>query len=214
MNVPMPVVAVVGAAAIRALGFSWRIRVDGAAELERARGVSPNVIFAFWHGRLLPLSFTHRNRRIHVLASEHRDGEMLGRTIRRLGFGHVRGSSTRGGARAILELAAAVRSGHDLGLTVDGPRGPRHQVKPGAIEVARRTGAAIVPITSASSRHRVFSSWDRFELPYPFTRVVVRYGAPVVVPPDADRAEMERRRLELEATLIRITAEADDAAAS
>jgi hypothetical protein len=214
MNLPLPVVAAVGATAIRALGGSWRVRVEGAEALSRARAASPRVIFAFWHGRLLALTFFHRNQGAHVLASEHRDGEMLGQTIRRLGYGHVRGSSTRGGTRAILELAAALRAGHDLGLTVDGPRGPRHVVKPGVIEVARRTGAAIVPATSASRRHRVLASWDRFELPYPFTRVLVRYGEPVLVPGDADRAEMERRRLELEAALNRITAEADHAISS
>jgi lysophospholipid acyltransferase (LPLAT)-like uncharacterized protein len=208
----MWLVANAGAAVIRALGFTWRIRIESTDALERARALAPRVIFAFWHGRLLPLSFTHRNRRIHVLASEHADGEMLGQTIRRLGFGHVRGSSTRGGTRAILELAEKVRAGFDLGITVDGPRGPRGVVKPGVVEVARQTGAVIVPITSASNRRRVFASWDAFELPAPFARVVVRYGEPVTVAPGADRALVETRRLEVERTLTRITEEADRAA--
>jgi lysophospholipid acyltransferase (LPLAT)-like uncharacterized protein len=207
----MWMVAGAGAIVIRVLGFTWRIQVDGEEHLVRARAQAPNVIFAFWHGRLLPLAFTYRGLNVHVLASEHRDGEMLGQTMRLLGFGHVRGSSTRGGARAILELAQTVRSGYDLGLTVDGPRGPRGVVKPGAVEVARLTGAAIIPITSASSRHKVFSSWDAFELPFPFARVVVRFGEPVAVERDADRDGVESRRLELESVLIRITAEADRA---
>jgi hypothetical protein len=161
---------------------------------------------------LLPLAYWHREQGIHVLASEHRDGEMLGQTIRRLGFGHVRGSSTRGGTRAILELAALSRAGFDTAFTVDGPRGPRHVAKPGAIEVARLSGAAIVPVTAASRRHRSFASWDRFELPWPFTRVVVRYGEPLMVPRDADRGTVEAKRAELENTLRVITVEADDAA--
>ena len=212
MKPPMWLVANTGALVIRALGFTWRIRVEAGERLEMARAVSPQVIFVFWHGRLLPLSFTHRNRRVHVLASEHADGEMLGQTIRRLGFGHVRGSSTRGGTRALLELVEKVRAGFDLGVTVDGPRGPAGVVKAGVVEVARQTGACIVPITTASNRKRVFSSWDAFEMPAPFARVVVRYGNPVRVEADADRDQVESRRLEVERELARITAEADRSA--
>jgi lysophospholipid acyltransferase (LPLAT)-like uncharacterized protein len=208
----MWLVANAGALVIRALGATWRIRIEQAGHLDRARAVHPQVIFVFWHGRLLPLSYTHRNRRIHVLASEHSDGEMLGQTIQRLGFGHVRGSSTRGGARALLELVEKVRSGFDLGITVDGPRGPRGVVKAGVVEVARQTGAAIIPITTASSRRRVFASWDAFELPAPFARVVVRYGEPVVVGANADRGGVEAKRLEVERVLTRITGEADRSA--
>jgi len=209
---PVWLVAGVGAVVIRVLGYTWRIRTERSDLLERARTLSPRVIFVFWHGRLLPLSFTHRNRNIHVLASEHRDGEMLGHTIRRLGFGHVRGSSTRGGSRAILELAEMVRAGFDLGVTVDGPRGPRGIVKPGVVEVARRTGAAIVPITTASDRHHVFGSWDAFELPLPFARVVVRYGEPILVDRDSDRTQIEVRRGEVERELTRITEAANQSA--
>jgi len=208
----MWMVAGAGAVVIRALGSTWRIHIDAEEHVVHARARTPNVIFAFWHGRLLPLSFAYRHSNIHVLASEHRDGEMLGQTIRRLGFGHVRGSSTRGGARAILELAETLRSGYDLGLTVDGPRGPCGVVKPGAVEVARLTGAAIVPVTTASNRHKVFASWDAFQLPWPFARVVVRFGEPVVIESGADRGTVESRRLELEAELTRITTEADRAA--
>lgn len=212
MKPPIWLVSITGATVIRLLGATWRIRVEEEEFFERARTLSPRVIFAVWHGRMLPYAFTHRNRRVHVLASEHRDGEMLGQTIRRLGFGHVRGSSTRGGARAILALTETVRAGLDVGLTVDGPRGPRGVVKPGVVEVARQTGAAIVPITSASDRHRVFKSWDAFELPLPFARVVVRYGEPILVDPGLDREGVEARRLDVERELTRITAEADRSA--
>jgi lysophospholipid acyltransferase (LPLAT)-like uncharacterized protein len=212
MKPPIWLVSITGATVIRLLGATWRIRVEEEEFFERARTLSPRVVFAVWHGRMLPYAFTHRNRRVHVLASEHRDGEMLGQTIRRLGFGHVRGSSTRGGARAILALTETVRAGLDVGLTVDGPRGPRGVVKPGVVEVARQTGAAIVPITSASDRHRVFKSWDAFELPLPFARVVVRYGEPILVDPGLDREGVEACRLDVERELTRITAEADRSA--
>jgi lysophospholipid acyltransferase (LPLAT)-like uncharacterized protein len=206
---PMGLVAWAGAGVIRVLGATWRIRFEDEEQLLAARRVAPNVIFAFWHGRLLPLLYTHRGQPVTILASEHRDGEMLGRTIVRFGYGHARGSSTRGGTRALLDLAQRIRSGLDVALTVDGPRGPRHVVKPGAIEIAKLTGAAIVPVTAASRRHRTLSSWDAFEVPAPGTRVVVRYAAPVLVPAGADRDTLEARRVELERTLIRITEEAD-----
>jgi hypothetical protein len=119
----MGALAFVGSVVIRCLGHSWRIGEEGLEMEVRAREHAPNVIFAFWHGRLLPLCFTHRNRAIQVLASEHRDGERIGQTIRRLGFGHVRGSSTRGGTRAIFDLMEKLRAGFDLGITVEGAPG-------------------------------------------------------------------------------------------
>jgi len=205
----MNAVALAGAGFIRALSPTWRVRWRGMEHLERARAHHPVVIYCFWHGRLLPLCWLHRDRGVQVLASEHDDGEMLGRTIRRLGFGHVRGSSTRGGARALRELSRRVRDGFDLGLTVDGPRGPRYVAKPGAVEVARMTGAAVLPITAASRRHYTFKSWDAFELPLPFTQVTVAHGAPVLVPRDADAAAVEQKRRQLDETLRAITEEAD-----
>jgi lysophospholipid acyltransferase (LPLAT)-like uncharacterized protein len=205
----MWLVANAGAFVIRALGATWRIRVEDEELLVRARTLSPRVVFAVWHGRMLPFAFTHRDRHVHVLASQHQDGEMLGQTIRRLGFGHVRGSSTRGGIGAILGLVEKVRAGFDAGITVDGPRGPRGVAKAGIVEVARQSGAVIVPITSASDRRRVFASWDAFELPLPFARVVIRYGEPMLLEPDADRAALEARRLDVERELKRITGDAD-----
>ena len=209
---PMWLVANGGALVIRTIGATWRVRTEDRELFDRARTMGPQLIFSFWHGRLLPLLLAHSYEKIHVLASEHADGEMLGQTIRRLGYGHVRGSSTRGGMRALRELSEKVRAGFDVGLTVDGPRGPRGVVKSGAIEVARQTGAVIIPLTSASEHHKTFSSWDAFELPHPFSRVVVRYGEPMIVSADANRAEVEARRLDLERELTRITAEADRSA--
>lgn len=206
----MGILTAAGATVIRCLGVTWRIRETGEMFEARARERNPNVIYAFWHGRLLPPTYTLRNRSIQVLASRHRDGERLGQTIRRLGFGHVRGSSTRGGVRAILDLVGLHKQGFDLGLAADGPRGPRYVVKPGLVQVAKMTGAAILPVTSASRSHRTFTSWDAFELPYPFTEVTVSCGEPVMVPPDADGDTIEEKRLELEQILNALTREIDE----
>jgi lysophospholipid acyltransferase (LPLAT)-like uncharacterized protein len=203
------VVPALGAGVIRALGASWRVRTVGEAHVTEARRHSPQLIFAFWHGRLLPMAYTYRGSGARILASQHADGELLGQTIRWLGFGHVRGSSTRGGARAVMELVDVIRAGHDVGITVDGPRGPRHAVKPGVVQIAKLSGSAIIPVTSASRRHKTFASWDRFELPYPWTRVVVRHGPALAVPADADDDVLEGKRRELEDILAALTEEAD-----
>jgi lysophospholipid acyltransferase (LPLAT)-like uncharacterized protein len=199
-----------GALYIRALGTTLRVEWRGMHNFETARKMSPQVIFAFFHGRLLVLSFTHRNRNIHVLASEHDDGDLMGKTIERLGFGHLKGSSSRGGARAIRELSGVLRGGDDIGLTVDGPRGPRGRVQQGAIEIGRLTGSVVLPISNTAQPRRLFDSWDRFQLPNPFARVVVAYGEPMVVPENAGPEERERLRLLLEERLRNLTAELDE----
>jgi len=194
-----------GACAIRAIGCTWRFRIITEEIVDDARTHSPHVIFAFWHGRMLPLSYRYRNKSIHVLASSHRDGELMGQTIRQLGFGHVRGSSTRGGAKAIRELVAKLEEGYDLGITVDGPKGPRHEVKLGPLEIAKLSGAPVVPAAVSSKSHWVFPSWDAFEVPRPFTTVYVRFGRPVRVSPNAEPEDLEKGRIELETILREIT---------
>jgi lysophospholipid acyltransferase (LPLAT)-like uncharacterized protein len=211
MSLRLRIIARSGSLAIRALGYSWRIQTSGEKYLVQARNHNPSVIFSFWHGRMLTLSFTHRNKAIQVLASEHQDGEMMGQTIRLLGFGHVRGSSTRGGARAIRELVGKLEEGLDLGITVDGPKGPKFVVKPGPLEIAKLSGAAVVPITASSRKHWTFTSWDAFEVPKPFSIVSVRYGEPVIVPPDAGVEELESKRLRVENILRDITTANDEA---
>ncbi len=200
-----------GSLLIRLLGATWRVEWRGEEHLERAREHSERVIFCFWHGRLLVLSYTHRHREIQVLASEHPDGDLMGRTIRWLGFGHLKGSSTRGGARALRDLSRVLREGYDIGLTVDGPKGPRGSVQQGAIELSRMTGSAIVPVSNSSNPRKLFQSWDRFQLPPPFARVIVSYGKPFVVPPDAGEGERERYRLMLEESLGALTSGLDRA---
>jgi len=196
-----------GASFIRAVGRTWRVRITDEKYIDESQKLAPATIFAFWHGRMLPLAYHYRDRerRVHVLASAHRDGELMGQTIRFLGFGHFRGSSTRGGARALREMVALTEDGQDVGLTVDGPVGPRYEVKPGIIKAARSTGSPIVPVATGSNHHWTFRSWDAFEFPMPFSRVGVWFGPPILVSADADEEVMEEKRAEVENSLRHIT---------
>ena len=194
---------------VRILGVTWRMEMRGGERLERAREMSERVIFAFWHGRLLVLSWSHRGRQIQVLASEHYDGDLMGKIIEWLGFGHLKGSTSRGGARAIRELRKVLSDGYDIGLTVDGPRGPRGKVQQGATELSRLTGCAVVPVSNTARGRKLFSSWDRFQLPHPFAKVVVEYGEPVMVPAGASTEEREALRTVLEKRLAELTSNLD-----
>ncbi len=166
-----------GHLALLALGRSWSVRHVGRARVDAARFGCGPVLFAFTHGVLLPLAYSHRRRAIHVLISESRDGEIIARVTGKLGFGSVRGSSTRGGQRAVLQMVARGREGYDLAITPDGPKGPRGSVSPGVIAVAARCGLPIIPVGVAADRAHEARSWDRFLVPLPFARVWVVYGA-------------------------------------
>jgi lysophospholipid acyltransferase (LPLAT)-like uncharacterized protein len=174
------------------MGRTWRIRHVGTANVDRARAERGPVLYVFTHGVLLPLVFTHRSRGIQVLISESRDGEIIARVTGRLGFGAVRGSSTRGGGRAVVRMAALGREGHDLGITPDGPRGPRGSVAPGTVLVSVRGAVPIVPLGVASRPAWRARSWDRFLVPPPFARVWVVYGAAIAPDPASPGEAAER----------------------
>lgn len=180
-----------------ALGSTWRIRHGGRARVAAARMRRGPVLYCFTHGVLLPLAYTHRGRGIRVLISESRDGEVITRVVERLGFRTVRGSTSRGGLRALAELVARAREGSDLAVTPDGPRGPRGSAEPGAVLVGAKAGIPLVPVGVASPGAWRANSWDRFLVPRPFARVFVVYGAAIeLAPADAARAEEVSRNLE------------------
>lgn len=154
----------------------------------------PRCAYSIWHGHIWVLLWALRGRRLSVMVSEHRDGEFIARVARRLGYDTVRGSSTRGGARALLELARAGREGRGhLLLTVDGPRGPGREVKEGIVFAASRTGLPVVPVGVAVRRAWVARSWDRHVVPKPFARVAVAFGSGLHVPQAAGREELAGR---------------------
>jgi lysophospholipid acyltransferase (LPLAT)-like uncharacterized protein len=191
------------------LGRTWRIERFGEEHHPGSAGKRRNVIYAFWHGRLLPLTFTHRNQRIQILISRHSDGEIIRRITDKLGFGSVRGSTGKGGGRAILQMVRKGKEGLDLAITPDGPRGPREKAQGGVVRIAQRSGLLVLPLSSASSRGWILKSWDRFRIPAPFARVAVGYGPPIAVPRELTSEGAEALRDEVERGIARCTEEAD-----
>ena len=194
---------------IRALHATMRIRHVGREALDRLEAAGERYIHAFWHGRLLLMSYSYRGPRITILISKHTDGEYISRTMERLGYHCTRGSTTRGGASALRAVVRRIREGYDLGITPDGPKGPRHSVQAGVIEAARLTGVPIVPVTFSARPARALGSWDRFQIPYPFGRGLFLYGEPMQVPRDLDAEAWEGFRSRLERTLTEMTERAD-----
>jgi len=168
-----------------------------------------NVIGAFWHQRLLMMPFLPHRGKVGMLISQHRDGEFIARAIKLLGFDSIRGSTTRGGLSALRGMLRYFRSGANLAITPDGPQGPRHIVQTGVVELARQTGAPIFPLTYSASHCKVFSSWDHFILPLPFSKVAYIWGEPLFVPRDSGRDGLEKSRLLLEERMRQVTDEGD-----
>lgn len=186
-----------GVLVVRALGWTWRVRVSDDEDVRRLRAEGKPIVFMLWHGQLLPLLYHHRNERVAVLISEHADGEIIARIAERLGYQTVRGSTSRGAARALLGLARVIRQGHDLAITPDGPRGPAKSLAPGAVIVAHRTGAPLIAAAVTASRAWHLKSWDRFMIPKPFAKLHVAYSVPIAVPPGQTRntvVETDRMR--------------------
>ncbi|MBI4397078.1 MAG: DUF374 domain-containing protein [Elusimicrobia bacterium] len=154
-------------------------------------------IYALWHRFQLFMVYEHRNRGVHVLVSQSRDGELIARALDRFGFYTVRGSSSHGGRAAFIELLNRARDGKSVAFTPDGPRGPYRAVRPGVIAMARKTGLPVVPLAWAGSRVKELSSWDRFLIPLPFGRFHVVLGAPFWIQPGDEKAE-EKVRLALD----------------
>lgn len=200
-----------GAAALRALAFTLRVRREEAAVAPLWAARAP-VIYAVWHGRILLLPHLYGRRGCRVLASRSRDGEVVARWITRFGLVPVRGSSSRGGGEALRRLARALRGGGEVVVVPDGPTGPREVLKPGVIALAHLTGAPIVPMALGASRDWRLRSWDEFRIPKPFARCVMRFGEPIHVPPDADHAALEAARKDVEAALRTVTWQVDEAA--
>ncbi len=202
-----------GTLVIFALGSTWRVRVYGRNALTARAPDDSRVVLSLWHGQLLPAAWGHRQPAA-ALVSEHRDGEMITRLVAKLGIGAVRGSSSRGGARALLECVRVLREEKmDVVVTPDGPRGPRHSYAPGALVIAFRAGVPIVPFTIHADRVWRLKSWDQFEIPKPFARVTLYYGEPIPVGGE-DAREASARTDELAQAMTAAVARAAELAKS
>ena len=149
--------------------------------IDKLQADGKSIIFAFWHGHLWFPVYYWQDRGYVGLASESRDGEYISRVLRRFGWRIVRGSTTRGGARSIIKLIRKLEQGKSVVITPDGPTGPRHEVKSGVVYLAQKTDSAILPVGVSFSRKKIFSSWDKFELPWPFAKASLVYGNPIQI---------------------------------
>ena len=200
-------IAAVGGPIIAALGATWRWRVDGLQHYDAIVAAGKQPIFAFWHGRILPATVFWKNRGIVVITSQNFDGEWIAGIIERFGYGTARGSTSRGGARALVQLRKELSSGRPTAFTVDGPRGPARVAQAGAVFLAGATGHPILPFHIEADRFWTMKSWDRTQVPKPRSRVSVAIGAPIDVP-DTREATVEDKRQELESMLQALEAEA------
>jgi lysophospholipid acyltransferase (LPLAT)-like uncharacterized protein len=174
---------------------TWRFRTVNSEGYAAERAARRSVVMVLWHGEMLPLLYYHRNRGIAVLVSEHGDGEIIARILRDFGFRLIRGSTSRGAARALIAVDRELREGVDVGITPDGPRGPRHSVAPGALLAAHRAGAKLIPLAARASAFWQLGSWDRFMIPKPFARITIAYGDPTPVIADSSRAAGQKTEL-------------------
>ncbi len=194
-------IAGVGAPLIGLLCRTLRWRVEGMGHYDAIVARRREPIFAFWHGRILPATWFWRDRGIVVMTSQNFDGEWIARIIRRFGYGTARGSTSRGARRALIQLKRDVAAGRPAAFTVDGPRGPARRVQPGAVWLAGATGNPILPFHIEAQRHWSASSWDRTQIPRPFSSMAVAIGAPFDVPDPSEDGVVEACRSRLEHVL-------------
>lgn len=188
---------------IRLLGPTLRLSVSYEEGAQKTLDERP-LVASFWHSCMIPATYIFRNMGIRVMSSYSYDGEYMGRIIKRFGFVAVKGSSSRNPVRALLGLRRALDEGWTVAFTLDGPRGPRHKAKPGPAGLAKSSELAMTTFHAAVDKAWFLNSWDRMMIPRPFSRVLVRVGKLIHVPPDAGDADLERYTAELQTTLDRV----------
>lgn len=198
---------------IRLVELTSRWTLLGTEPMEAMIARGEPFIAAFWHGRMVLMPGTWRRigagRIMRMLISMHRDGVTISRVIGHLGIETIAGSSSRGGTEALHALIRTLRAGGPVGITPDGPRGPRMRASPGLATVASRMKVPVFAVSFSTTRRRLFKSWDRFLLPLPFGRVTVVMKGPIDVRQNAAAAGLENMRLRIEEALNEATREAD-----
>jgi lysophospholipid acyltransferase (LPLAT)-like uncharacterized protein len=188
---------------------SARTTVLGEDRYNELRKRKVPVILLIWHGRIFFAPYFFRRRGIMPLVSPSEDGEIIAQIIARWGYKNLRGSSSHSIIRAWNEMKKELEKGGELIIVPDGPRGPGRKMKPGAVKLAKETGAYLVPFTFSSSKKKTLKSWDRFLIPKPFTRFVAIYGNPISVDPGLNNEQMEDKLREVEEYMIRLDQDAD-----
>lgn len=192
------------------LGKLSFIKVVGRHHFENLKNKKVPIIGVLWHGRILLPIYLHRNQGVTPMISIHADGEIIAQTMQKIGYQTVRGSSTRGGKEAFHNMVDVLNQGRQGAMIPDGPRGPRHYLKPGTLFIAQQAGAYLLPISFSAKRKIQFNSWDRFILPLPFSKSVVIYGAPINVPQDLSQQQLEQLRKKFEKDMIQLEKQADE----
>ena len=194
------------------IDFIFFTTKNKATGYEKVKSIisSNNYIAACWHSRILIVSYYFRKVKAVVLVSSSKDGEIIARVLQRQGYKTIRGSTSKGGLRAMVQQIKLMKKDKIPGAIIpDGPRGPRFKAQPGIITLAKKTGYPIIPITYSAKKIKVFSSWDRFIIPFPFTKCRLEYGEPVYVPENISKDEADLYGRLLEKELCKITSKVD-----
>jgi lysophospholipid acyltransferase (LPLAT)-like uncharacterized protein len=194
---------------LEAFGGTYTWHESGGEHLREVARSGRQPIYAFWHGRVLSSTLCFRDRGIVVVTSQNFDGECITRVIRRFGYGAARGSTSRGGARALVRVRRDMANGSPSAFALDGPRGPARVAQPGAVWLASATGNPIIPFHIEASSYWTTRSWDRQQIPKPGSHVAVAIGEPFYVPARADEATIEAKRVELEHALAALERKAE-----
>jgi lysophospholipid acyltransferase (LPLAT)-like uncharacterized protein len=202
-KVILRIIIAAGYGFIRIVGPTLRVCVSREEGAQQTLAQRP-LIGSFWHACIIPATFLCRDFGVRVMSSNSYDGEYMGRIIRKFGFVPVKGSSSRNAVRALLGLRRALQEGWTVAFTLDGPRGPRYQVKPGPVALSRSSGVPLTMFHIAVDRAWVLNTWDRLIIPKPFSRVLMRFGKLIAVPPDASAADLDRYQQELQDALDRV----------
>ena len=187
--------------AIRIIGPTLRIEAENEHRYREIIDAGRQPIIALWHDRIFAGVWYLRGRGLAVLTSKSKDGEYIARFLTRFGFGAIRGSSSRGGVRGLVEMIRLMREGVPMAFTVDGPRGPRYVAKSGPVMLAKKTGNPILPFVIECSSYWQINSWDRLQIPRPFSRARVLYAKPIFVSDDGGDAEVAAKLVELQKSL-------------
>jgi lysophospholipid acyltransferase (LPLAT)-like uncharacterized protein len=202
-RIVLRIIIAAGYGFIRLIGPTLRICVSREEGAQQTVGQRP-LVLNFWHACIIPATYLFRNCGIRVMSSNSYDGEYMGRIIHKFGFVAVKGSSSRNAVRALLGLRRALQQGWSVAFSLDGPRGPRHKVKPGPVALSRSSGVPMSTFHIAVERAWVLNTWDRLIIPKPFSRVLLRFGKLVPAPANATDEDLERYQQGLQDSLDRV----------